>query len=148
MPTKAGSIALMNDLSIGGAALGPSSLSVAAMARLPGVATVDGVADHAIGDAVPVSEVVQLAKPSTSATHCTVVSADGAYSASIPIRELVEDGWLAFRLNGDALPAENGGPLRLTVARGRTLCWNVKNVGELRFTVGTEPDSVPARPTH
>lgn len=138
----------MSDLSISGATLGVPSLSSAAMARLPGVSAVGNLAENAVGDAVPLSEVVRLARPAPSATHCTVTSNDGTYSASIPIDELVEGGWLAFRLDGDELPHENGGPLRLTVARGRTLCWNVKDVGELRFTAGPELDSVPARPTH
>ena len=68
--------------------------------------------------------------------------------SSIPIDDLRTGGGLAFALDGEPLPDERGGPLRLTVAQGGTLCWNVKDVGELRFTAHREPDSVPAKPTH
>ncbi len=40
------------------------------------------------------------------------------------------------------------GPYRLIVASGVTLCWNVKQVAELKLTAGAEPDDVPAEPTH
>ena len=76
------------------------------------------------------------------ATHCTVVSSDGSYTASIPIGELREGGELTIE------PPERGGPIRLRVLDGSTLCWNVKDVGELRFTAGKESDSVPANPPH
>ena len=52
------------------------------------------------------------------------------------------------RLGDGPLPAERGGPFRLTVAAGATLCWNVKDVGELHFSTERLPDSVPERPSH
>ena len=111
-------------------------------------AEMSSIADNAVGEAVPAALLVELAEPEPDAAYCSVVSVDGAYSASIPIADLVAGGWLAFRLDGEALPEEHGGPFRLTVAEGKTLCWNVKDVGELRFTATKEPDNVPARPTH
>ncbi len=97
----------------------------------------DGAAQVAV-----VSIIDRLAVDPT-ATHCSVVSRDGSYSASIPIEDLKDGGWLAY-----AISADQGGPIRLTVTEGSTLCWNVKDVGELRFTAGKEQDSVPAKPTH
>jgi hypothetical protein len=38
--------------------------------------------------------------------------------------------------------------LRLTVVAGTTLCWNVKDVAELRFAPEQEPDDVPENPPH
>jgi DMSO/TMAO reductase YedYZ molybdopterin-dependent catalytic subunit len=102
----------------------------------------------ALGRAVSAAEVVDRAAPLPEATHCTVVSGDETYRASIPIETLVEGGWIAFGLGGMPLPESNGGPFRLTVADGSTLCWNVKNVGTLRFTSGPEPDDVPDNPPH
>ncbi|MDH3296062.1 MAG: molybdopterin-dependent oxidoreductase [Acidimicrobiia bacterium] len=100
------------------------------------------------GDAVAVAGLIDRAAPTASATHCTVVSDDGHYRASIPIDDLRGKGWLIFRLDGAPLPRDRGGPLRLVVPEGRTLCWNVKAVVELVFTEGPEPDSVPAEPPH
>ena len=107
-----------------------------------------GVSDGAVGAAVPVATVVERFPIDPSATHCSVVSRDGSYSASIPVDELLGGGWLAYALDGKPLPAEKGGPFRLSVIQGATLCWNVKDVGELRFTAGKEPDSIPEKPTH
>ena len=100
------------------------------------------------GDAVAVAGLIDRAAPTASATHCTAVSDDGHYRASIPIDDLRSKGWLIFRLDGEPLPRDRGGPLRLVVPEGRTLCWNVKAVVELVFTEGPEPDSVPANPPH
>jgi DMSO/TMAO reductase YedYZ molybdopterin-dependent catalytic subunit len=77
-----------------------------------------------------------------TATHCSVISTDGSYTASIPIADLRSGGMLRF------VPPDDGGPIRLQVLDGSTLCWNVKDVGELRFTAGSEPDSIPPDPTH
>jgi hypothetical protein len=107
-----------------------------------------GLSDGVVGAAVPVASVVERFPIDPSATHCSVVSRDSSYSASIPVDELLSGGWLAYALDGKPLPAEKGGPFRLTVRQGTTLCWNVKDVGELRFTAGKEPDSIPERPTH
>ena len=110
---------------------------------------IDSIADGAgDGGDVAMASILEHLVIDPAATHCSVVSQDGSYSASIPLDELREGGWLAFALDGKALTGDLGGPLRLTVREGTTLCWNVKDVGELRFTVGEEPDSVPKKPTH
>ncbi len=121
----------------------------AELRRLPGlVGDVGTLVPGAVGTAVPVASILDRIDLGPEATHCSVVSRDASYSASIPIDDLRSGGWLAFALDDAPLPAEHGGPLRLTVAEGATLCWNVKDVAELRFTTGKEPDSVPERPSH
>lgn len=139
----------MTELRLTGLAEGRAALSWEEIASLPGaVADLASVTNGAVGEAVPAAAVIDAAQPRDAAEFCTVVSSDGSYTASIPLTELRDGGWLAFRLGDAPLPESHGGPLRLTVAEGRTLCWNVKNVGELRFTESKEPDSVPARPKH
>jgi len=113
-----------------------------------GVDNAADVAEGAVGAAVPIEAVLARVPIDPAATHCSVVSRDGAYTASIPIADLLDGGWLAYALHGSPLPTDLGGPLRLTVSEGNTLCWNVKDVGELRLTTGKEPDNVPKRPTH
>ena len=136
-------------LRISGLAAGAGDIEWDEIAALPGgVTQAATVAPGAAGSAVPMAPIITLAAPAATATHCTVASRDGGYTASIPIATLRRGGWLAFALDGSPLPADLGGPLRLTVAEGATLCWNVKDVGELRFTTAKEPDSVPENPPH
>jgi hypothetical protein len=87
------------------------------------------------GPALPVAAVL-----STDLPFVTVASTDGRYTASIPTSELVAGGLLLLE--------DPGGPVRLVVAEGSTLCWNVKQVGSLRATPERVPDSVPENPPH
>ena len=136
-------------LAISGDAANTSSVDWSELGSLPGVvADVTAVAPGAVGRAVPISVLLDRVRPGQQATHVTVISSDGSYRASIPLDEVATGGWLAFALDDAPLPAERGGPLRLTVAEGTTLCWNVKDVAEMRFTVGSEPDDVPEKPPH
>lgn len=124
-------------------------LSWAQVDELPGaVPDLETVIEGFSGRAVPVREVLEAAEPMDGAGYVTVESDDGLYRASIPRSELEGKGWLAFRLGEGPLPRERGGPFRLVVPEGRTLCWNVKGVAELRLTADPEPDSVPADPPH
>lgn len=83
--------------------------------------------------------VSDLVEAGTEATHATFESADGTYRASIPLE--------VARAQGVVLLGE-AGDLRLVVEDGETLCWNVKDLGRIRVTVGKEADSVPAQPPH
>lgn len=93
--------------------------------------------------AVPVGAVLRTERP-----WVTVRSRDGEYTASIPTATLLDGGWLLIGSRTAPLEAQDGGPFRLVVADGDTLCWNVKDVGSIRFTTGPEPDSVPENPPH
>ncbi len=72
------------------------------------------------------------------ATHATFESTGGDYRASIPLETVTDKG---------VVELDEGG-LRLRVVDGDTLCWNVKDLGRIRLTVGPEPDSVPENPPH
>ena len=87
------------------------------------------------GPAVPVAAVF-----TTDLPFATVASTDGEYTASIPTPDLASGGLLLLE--------DAGGPLRLVVAQGSTLCWNVKHVGSIRATATRQPDSVPENPPH
>ncbi len=129
--------------------LGQEEFSWQDLVGLPGsVADAATVAAGAVGLAVPVAAILDSVAIDTAASHGTVTSSDGRYTASIPLATLRSGGWLAVALDGRPLPSERGGPLRLTVADGTTLCWNVKDVGTIRLTDGPEPDSVPENPPH
>ena len=97
--------------------------------------------------AARLQDLIGLAAVDDSADHVSVVSSDASYVASIPLAEAFAGG-LVFVGSDTSLAASVGGPFRLVVNDGHTLCWNVKDVGELRLTRGKERDSVPERPTH
>lgn len=85
---------------------------------------------------VTVGDLLAAAPPFT---HATFESNSGDYRASIPLEVARRQGILLL---------EREGSLRLVVEDGETLCWNVKDLGRIRPTVGKEPDSVPADPPH
>lgn len=92
---------------------------------------------------VPLKPLLEEARPDRKATHVTAASADGTYTASIPLHEALSKG----ELHVDA-PDGDPSPLRLLVPGGMTLCWNVKGLGRLKVTEGPEPDSLPEVLTH
>ena len=92
---------------------------------------------------IPLRAVVEQAGLSAAAAHVSAVSADGSYTASIPLAEALAKGEIC--VGG----ASGGGPaIRLEVPGGLTKCWNVKGLGLLRVTEGPEPDSLPDVLTH
>jgi len=126
----------------------PSQLAVSGLVRTPdryNLETLARLGDNREGadSVVPVRRVIDAAGPAESATHVTALSADGSYSASIPLGEAVSKGEIHINeAAGDPLP------IRLLVPGGMTLCWNVKGLGRLRVTEGPEPDSLPEVLTH
>ncbi len=136
-------------LEVSGLVGAPRRWSAADLAELPGgVDDLGTLAEGFAGEAVPVGPVIDASRPAGEATHATVVSDDGHYRASIPLPELRSKGWVAIGLDGGPLPRSRGGPLRVVVPQGRTLCWNVKGVVAIELTDGAQPDSVPANPPH
>ncbi|MET0831409.1 MAG: molybdopterin-dependent oxidoreductase [Acidimicrobiia bacterium] len=132
-------------LRVYGRVVSPQVLTDEDLAQMPSPEeAVDGV----VGSAVAARHVLARAEPDSEATHCTVIATGGSYRASIPLADLEAGGWLSYAVDGGPLPAAVGGPYRLIVAGGATLCWNVKEVAELKLTAGREPDDVPAEPTH
>ncbi len=96
---------------------------------------------------VMVSSILEGVDVDASATHVSVISDDRLYTASIPLSDMQAAGRL-YVGRQSSLDRHAGGPFRLVVLEGRTLCWNVKAVGEFRFTAGAEADSVPENPPH
>ncbi|MDH5750999.1 MAG: sulfite oxidase-like oxidoreductase [Deltaproteobacteria bacterium] len=64
---------------------------------------------------VPFAEILRMVKPLSGATHVIQECADG-YDTNLPLAELLGgDILLADELQGQPLPLEHGGPLRLLV---------------------------------
>ncbi len=127
-------------------------LRVTGLVREPGVwrpQDLAGLDDQVTGSAGKgVSAKALLDRAGPSGGFVSVESGDGSYRASIPIGELVDKGVVVYGGEDGGLPREQGGPFRMLVPDGRTLCWNVKGVALMRVTAQPEPDSVPANPAH
>ena len=98
----------------------PGEWAMSDLAELPG----QGI--NRAGDGVAAGSVLAAAR--ARGHYVSVESEDGAYRASIPIDELASKGLVIYGLDGAELPRERGGPFRMLVSGGRTLCWNVKGV--------------------
>lgn len=131
-------------LSIEGLVAEPRAFTSEELARIPTVeATVPGRKGRPDikGAAFALRDVLDRVKPSPAATHATCISADGLYSASIPLCDLREKGLVLHTPDGPS-------PWRLVVPEGRTLCWNVKGLISLKLTAGPGDDAVPENPPH
>ena len=102
---------------------------------------------HALGHDGEVA-VGRLLGDEGDATHASVETEDGSYRASIPLPVVKTQATIVLARDGVDLTEAEGGPFRLLVEDGATLCWNVKQVGRIRLTRGPEPDSVPVNPPH
>ncbi|MFB6102141.1 MAG: molybdopterin-dependent oxidoreductase [Haloplanus sp.] len=69
---------------------------------------------------VRVGMVLDRAKPRSNASHALVRSADADFACGFDLERLRE-GLLAVRLDGEPIPTERGGPVRLVFADAD--CW-------------------------
>ncbi|MDG2308713.1 MAG: molybdopterin-dependent oxidoreductase [Candidatus Binatia bacterium] len=105
------------------------------------------------GGAVRFGSLLEAAQPRASATHATLSSGDGDFTASVPLEALAE-AVVAYRDGDAALPASRGGPFRFFIPEGGACataevdqCANVKFLATIRFTAGRGQDSRPTNPT-
>jgi len=124
------------------------------MAALPGqVDDVSSLVKKRSGAAVKLGAVLARAGVRAEATHLTVESADGTFSASVPLAGVRDVALLVYREDDEPLSSSKGGPVRLLIpdaAACRTAeidtCANVKFVATLTLTVGPGRDTRPATP--
>ena len=68
-------------------------------------------------EGVRFSEIVKLARPKSNA-HFATIEADGGYTTSLPLADLMEpDVLFAYNFDEKPLEAAHGGPLRLVVPK-------------------------------
>jgi 2-dehydropantoate 2-reductase len=94
-------------------------------------------------------------QPHPEATHLTVESDDGSFSASVPLAAVVQSGVVLYRLGSQALPTQQGGPFRFLITDaqvcatgGADLCANVKGVGRIELSAGPGRDTRPMERTN
>jgi DMSO/TMAO reductase YedYZ molybdopterin-dependent catalytic subunit len=136
-------------LEVGGQVRQPGTFDFEALARLPGqIDDIATVVPGRTGGGVRLASLLAAVQPCPEATHITVESSDGGFSASVPLAAVVESGVVLYRLGSQALPTQQGGPFRFVITDaqacatgGIDLCANVKFVGRIALSVGPGRDT-------
>lgn len=141
-------------LEIGGQVAQPRSFDFAALSQLPGqIDDISGLVPGRRGGGVRLTALLTAVQPRPEARYITLESADGSFSASVPLAAVAQSGVVLYRLGDQALPASLGGPFRFLITDAQTcatggvdLCANVKCVG--RVLISHEPgrDTRPLSP--
>ena len=136
----------MTSLSIGGpCAANPIELTTADLSRVHArhqVPDISSVLQGRRGAAVRLAALAELAD-TRGARFVHVESADGSFTANLPLEQALEHGLVLYSLDGEPLPAKFGGPFRLLLAEGEDCSVNVKFLAGLTFVA--TPGSHTAR---
>ncbi|MBC8294087.1 MAG: molybdopterin-dependent oxidoreductase [Proteobacteria bacterium] len=131
----------------------PAELDYFALAALPGqVAELGGVVEGRAGQAVRLAALLESAGVSEGVDWITFESDDGEFAISVHL-DAVADAVLAYSLDGESLPREQGGPVRLYVANAAKCtsaspdeCANVKSVTTITLARERGRDTRPKTP--
>jgi hypothetical protein len=125
-----------------------------ALARLSGqVEEISALVPGRSGGGVRLASLLAAVQPRPEATHLTIESSDGSFSASVPLSAVVDSGVVLYRIGSQALPTQQGGPFRFLITDAQTcatggadLCANVKFVGRMVLSAGPGHDTRPMEP--
>jgi DMSO/TMAO reductase YedYZ molybdopterin-dependent catalytic subunit len=132
----------------------PGAFDFEALAQLSGqIEEVSALVPGRSGGGVHLASLLAAVRPRPEATHLTVESSDGNFSASVPLSAVVGSGVVLYRLGSQALPTQQGGPFRFLITDAQTcatggadLCANVKFVGRMVLSAGPGRDTRPTEP--
>lgn len=144
----------MSTLRVEGAVESPVEWGFDDLSRLPGqVADLTTVVPGREGGAVRLASILDAVNPGAEATHVTLRSSDGAFTASVPL-DAVADAVVAYRHGDASLSEKRGGPFRFFIPEGGACasaevdqCANVKFLASIELTVGRGDDTRPTNPT-
>ena len=136
-------------LEVGGAVQQPTIFDFATLAGLSGqVEDISALVPGRTGGGVRLGSLLAAVQPHPEATHLTVESSDGSFSASVPLSAVVDSGVVLYRLGSQPLSAHQGGPFRFLITDAQTcatggvdLCANVKFVGRMALGLGPGRDT-------
>jgi DMSO/TMAO reductase YedYZ molybdopterin-dependent catalytic subunit len=102
------------------------------------------------GDAVTLSALLDLAGPAPSATHVTLHADRDDFHVSIPLDAIRDQGLVVYKVGGEPVAVEQGGPIRLLIrdpsachAGELDECANVKYLSRVELTAGRGRDTRP-----
>lgn len=134
-------------LRIDGAVIQPVTLDRIALAQLP--------AEHQIpdmrvvqpgmnGQGIRVKGLLDIPAFEIGADHVTFHAYDGRFAASLTLSQAIEYGILVYQVDGQSVPANEGGPFRLLTPGLDDLCANVKGVSRIEVRCGPGKDTRPS----
>lgn len=135
-------------LTITGEATREVSFTFDQLSELPGqVPDVGAEVEGRKGHGVRLKSLIDQAGRKASASHATLASTDGAFTASVPLDDIL-DAILVYRHDGGPLAEELGGPIRFLIpdaaachTGGADTCANVKHLGRIELTAGKVEDA-------
>jgi DMSO/TMAO reductase YedYZ molybdopterin-dependent catalytic subunit len=138
-------------LEIDGEVAHPGRFDFEALSRLPQqVEDISTLVPGRHGSGVRLAALIDAVQPQTQATHVTLESSDGSFSASVPLEAVAGTGVVLYRLGTQELPPQQGGPFRFLITDAQTcatggvdLCANVKFVGRIAITSSPGRDTRP-----
>jgi DMSO/TMAO reductase YedYZ molybdopterin-dependent catalytic subunit len=141
-------------LEIAGRVAQPRTFDFAALAQLPEqVEDVGRLVPGRRGGGVRLAALLAAVQPAPNAAYLTVESADGSFSASVPLAAVASSGVVLYRQGAHALSTQLGGPFRFLITDAQTcatggvdLCANVKFVGRLLISDAPGRDTRPLSP--
>ncbi len=102
------------------------------------------------GDGITLKGLVEQVKPTDAAPYLTLHASADDFAASIPLDAVLDEGIIVYRLNGEPLPFDKGGPVRFLIPNPAAChtaelddCANVKFVDRIEFTAGKGRDTRP-----
>jgi len=140
----------MTTLRVDGAVAAPREFGFADLSALPDqVPDLGALLPGREGGGVRLRAILASVGLRTAATHLTLTSTDGRFSASVPLAA-VADAVIAYRLGDGPLPADRGGPMRFLIpdvgscaVGGVDACANVKFLAHLHLSAGPGADTRP-----
>lgn len=114
-----------------------SSLDLQEIHRYYQVPDLSLVDERLSGKAVRLRRLLDLVGPVYGTQYLTIESADGGFSASLPIAEVGRTALIVYERDGKPLPLDQGGPTRFLVPYHPDACVNVKALG--RIVVSRKP---------
>ncbi|MDA1016290.1 MAG: molybdopterin-dependent oxidoreductase [Planctomycetota bacterium] len=102
------------------------------------------------GDGITLDGLLDRVRPKSTATYLTLHATADDFAASIPLAAVRAEGIVVYRLNGQPLPLEKGGPVRFLIPDPAAChtdelddCANVKFVDRIELTAGRGRDTRP-----
>ena len=122
------------------------------LAALPGqVPHVAAIFPKRSGVGVRLDALLAAAGLRSGASHLTLESTDGKFSASVPLEAVAPRGIVVYREGDAPLPEDKGGPVRFLIQDVESCglaevdrCANVKFLGRIVVTSAPGPDTRPS----
>lgn len=110
--------------------------------QVPDLSLVD---ERLSGKGVRLRRLLDLVGPVYGSEFITIESADGGFSASLPISEVGRTALIVYERDGKPLPLDQGGPARFVVPYYPDACANVKALGRIVVSRERARDTRPSQ---